>query len=207
MMVVLGVASVTSGCMTADKDGTYRPGWLPANSSSASVTQNPTSTLTYVTVATPYPTTIAIVTGLPTPTFRNPPTTNKPIVDNYTEIYNQVLYFNWNATALEYEVNSPPLVIEYTVTPALVTRTHYVTSDYGKRETKMVTSTTPDEQSWFEISIRDETGNILEQQGYGMPYDTWETTPLTIRTPGRYHIELKGGKDVKVNLVMRVGNS
>lgn len=207
LMVVLGVASISPGCVAAEKDGTYRPGWLPANSSSESATETPTPTLTYVTIATPYPTTAVVTSGLPNPTLVPPPTMNTSGV-NYLEIFNSSFYFDWNATALEYEVTTPPLIIEYNVMPEMVSREMVVTSQYGSKEDETVTITSPNELSWFEVTVRDKnTQQIIVRDGFGKMYDWTTKKQITIRTHGNYHIELKGGKNVKVDFVMRVGNN
>jgi hypothetical protein len=207
LMVVLGVASVAPGCVAADKDGSYRPGWLPANSSSQSVTETQTPALTYVTIVTPYPTKTVVTTGIPNPTLVPPPSRNISEV-NYLEIFNSLLYFDWNATALEYEVTTPPLIIEYNVMPEMVSREMIVTSQYGSKKDETVTITSPNELSWFEVTVRDKnTQQIIIKDGFGKMYDWTTKKQITIRSPGNYHIELNGGKNVKVDFVMRVGNS
>jgi hypothetical protein len=194
---------IAAGCVSPDKGGN-RPGWLPANASGTEQpTETPTPTLTYVTMATPFPVTTT-ATGSPTPTFRPQPSRN--ISDLYLEIYNSTLYFDYNATGLAYEVKNPPLIIDYSITPEQVSREIFYTSQYGSKEEGTALVTTTSEFSWLEITVRNkETGAIIIQDGFGKMYDWVPNKQLTIRYPGTYQIDLRGGKNVKVDLVMRVG--
>jgi len=202
-LVLLVIAlCIAAGCVSPDKPGS-RPGWLPANASGTEqATDTPTPALTYVTMATPFPVTTA--TGSPTPTFRPPPT--RTPTDIYLEIYNSTLFFDYNATGLAYEVKTPPLIIDYSITPEQVSREIAYTSQYGSKEDKTAIVTTTSEFSWLEITVRNkETGAVIIQDGFGKMYDWVPNKQLTIRYPGTYQIDLRGGKNVKVDLLMRVG--
>ncbi|MDI6719441.1 MAG: hypothetical protein QMD46_07520 [Methanomicrobiales archaeon] len=200
---------MAAGCTAAEKGGVQPPWFPPATTTpSTSGSATPAPTNTYVTVATPYPATPTTTRGIPTPTFRAPPTKTGSGTD-YLEIFSDTMYFNYNSTALEYDVHNPPFIIEYNIIPATVTREVVVTSDYGSRETKKITVTSVDDQSWFEITVRDrESGQVIIQEGFGRPYQQWDTRDqIRILSAGSYHIDLRGGKEIRVDLRMTVGNS
>jgi len=202
LVLLIALLCIAAGCVSADGAGS-RPGWLPANASgTGETTAIPTPTLTYVTLATPFPVTTTAVSS--TPTFRPQPTKSQN--DNYIEIYNSTLYFDYNSTALAYEVMSPPLIIDYSITPEQVSREIAYTSQYGSKDDKTAIVTTTSEFSWLEITVRNkENGEIIIQDGFGKMYDWVPNKQLTIRYPGTYQIDLRGGKNVQVDLVMRVG--
>jgi len=65
------------------------------------------------------------------------------------------------------EVTDPPFVVSYRFAPKNVTRTKMVTSEYGMKETKVITYEMPSEYSWLRVRILDEQGNVVDEGGYG----------------------------------------
>ncbi len=205
-MLLLGVLCLTAGCTAAEK-GSVQPPWFPpaTTTPSTSGSATPAPTLTYVTIATPYPATPTATRGIPTPTFRTPPVNQGG--NEYLEIFKDTMYFNYNTTALEYDVQTPPFIIKYNIIPATVTREIVIIKKDGSRET--IHDTNIDDQSWFEIAVRDrESGQVIKNMGFGTQYRQTSTQgQITILSSGSYHIDLRGGKNIRVDLCMTVGNS
>jgi hypothetical protein len=195
---------LAAGCAGFGNGGSIRPPWGPANKTpTGAVTATPTAAS--VTVATPFPTTVPTTLGLPNPTFRNPPASVTPVTA-FTKILETTYNFDYNNTALFYELTSPPLIVDYTVIPEMVTEEKIITSQYGAKETKTVTVTRPSEYSWFEIIVRNkENGQVIVQEGFGKTYNNWiPEQQITLRNPGTYQFELKGGHNVRLAFSMRV---
>lgn len=65
------------------------------------------------------------------------------------------------------DVVNPPLEVKYQFFPKNITRTKTVTSEYGRKETKLIKYEMPSEDSWLRVSIFDEKGNVVDESGYG----------------------------------------
>ena len=65
------------------------------------------------------------------------------------------------------DLSDPPLIVSYQFTPRNVTRTKMVTSEYGSKETKLITYEAPSEDSWLLVSILDENGKTVDEGGFG----------------------------------------
>lgn len=65
------------------------------------------------------------------------------------------------------DVRDPPLVVKYQFVPKNITRTKMVTSEYGRKETKLIKYEMPSEDSWLRVRILDKSGNVVDEGGYG----------------------------------------
>jgi hypothetical protein len=178
------------GKQVRDYNGSSGPG-VTVTGTPPVVMPTATGTSGPVAAATIIPLTTVTVT--PGATYRNPP----PIINitaNYTVIYDQSLIFTWNATAVTYELLSPPLIIDYTLTVPNITRTRQATDPVSGGDIT-VTSTYPDPQARFEMTVRDPvTMKIFAQDGYGGQYDVAYSKQLRVLYPGKYHIQMSGNK-------------
>jgi len=193
-----------AGCAGFGNDNSIRPPWGPANKTPTPVVSAaPTSPS--VTVATPFPTPVSTSGGLPNPTFRNPPASVTQVAA-FTKILETTYYFDYNNTVFYYELTTPPMIIDYTVIPEMITEEKVITSQYGAKETKTVTVTRPSEYSWFEITVRNkDNGEQILFQGFGKNYNNWvPEQQLTLRNPGTYQFEMKGGHNVRLAVTMKV---
>jgi len=102
------------------------------------------------------------------------------------------MVFIYNRTAFTYDLENPPLLIDYTLTVPNITKTRVVT-DPVSGDDETVTITYPDPAAAFEVTVRDlKTKRVLLQNGYGGNYDVAYSKQLWVRYPGNYYIELFG---------------
>ncbi len=202
VMLVLALAS--AGCADLPpEDSSFWSGESSSGGSNAGAS-SATPTNTYVTQATPYPT-VTGGSGLAQPTYRTPPEAEQGN-SAYLEIYNATARYNYTTDAFVYNLSSPPLLIAFTVTPDMVTRTKTVTSQYGSQKEETVTVTNINDQAWFTVTVRDQrSGAIVLQDGFAKMYSTETRKEMTVRTAGVYLIEITGNL-VKVDVRMRAGS-
>ncbi|MEN6514429.1 hypothetical protein [Methanoculleus sp.] len=155
----------------------------------------------YLTPVTPYPTATSSMAG---PTFSRPPEV-APTPDMYVTIYNRTAQFTQTTEAFAFDLTAPPLLIDFTVEPKMITREKYATSDYDNIKSGMVKQTFPSETSWFKVTVRDRgTGAIVAENGFGKLYSADTHKQIYVGRSGDYQIEL-AGNDVKVHVLMRAG--
>jgi hypothetical protein len=153
---------------------------------------------------TPVPTTpspIVQVTLIPTETVTSsipatPVTTLPPVklAGNLTLIDTKTLSFIYNATAFEYTLENPPLVIDYTLTVPNITKKRVIADPVSGAD-KTVIITYPDPLARFEVTVMDtKTERIIARNGYGGQYDVSYTKRTWVRYPGTYYIEFSGNK-------------
>jgi hypothetical protein len=129
----------------------------------------------------------------PVGTYRNPPP-EANITANYTVIYDENLIFSWNATAVTYQLQDPPLIIDYTLTVPNITRIKQGKDPVSGGDIT-VTSTYPDPLARFEVTVRDPvTMRVFAQDGYGGQYDIAYHKQLRVLYPGKYHIQMSGNR-------------
>jgi len=199
MMILL---LLSSGCAELPPEETDVWSALTGATPAPAKTPSPVPTPTYVVPATPYPTPTR--EELTSPIYRSPPA-QAAANDTYLEIYQQKRKYNCSEMeAFSYNLTSPPLFIDFTVTPAQITRSITTTSSYGTKAEKTLTVTHLNDMSWFEVTVRDrDTGRVIAREGFGRTYDSAAKKTLTVRTGGNYLIEMTGCL-VTVDLHMRV---
>ena len=122
----------------------------------------------------------------------------------YREIYHDNVTFGYSAIAFTYNLGMPPLMIEYTVQPRMITDTKAYTSRFGKKEDEVVTTTYPSPGAWFEVIARDKTnGEIILRNGYGKDYTENLNQNVKLLKTGNYQIDFRGN-DVTVDIRMLV---
>jgi hypothetical protein len=129
-----------------------------------------------------------------------------PVTDDYFTIFsmdNQQA--QQNIPYVLFDLDNPPLVIDYSVTPMSVTDVKEL--DYKILATEHhenVSVNRPYEQSWFSVIVRDNTtGNVVLEDGYGQTYTQQPAKQLVVYKGGNYRFEFSGGSAV-VNLTMKV---
>jgi hypothetical protein len=185
-------ANTTPGIWGGQKPKEYTGGGGPG----VTVTGTPVAITTPVTPGAVVPaTTIPVTTVTITPgiTYRREPGLVN-LTANYTVVYEQDHIFTWNATALTYEIQNPPLIIDFTLTVPNVTRTSIDTDPVSGADIT-VTSTYPDPQAYFEMIVRDPvTKRVFAQGGFARQYDVSYHKQLKVLYPGTYHIQMQGNK-------------
>jgi hypothetical protein len=97
-----------------------------------------------------------------------------------------------NSFKISFDLKNPPMVIRFNVIPHNITDIKWFEPrDYQKKiDTAIVTR--PDEFSWFEVKISNESG-IYDMQGWGRIYgNPLSSQEIVIRNPGMYQIEFSG---------------
>lgn len=191
ILLILLILLAGCGQRVPTRNTTTKNPWTPTpkgggGGSASQTTAVPTtpSPLVQVTV-TPTET----VTGSPTAIIPPPPvnlTANMTVTDEIT------LVLSWNRTAYTYDLESPPLLIEYTLTVPNITKTRVITDPVTGGD-RTVTITYPHPDALFEVTVKDlETNRILAREGYGGQYDVSYSKDIWIRYPGTYYIEFFG---------------
>jgi hypothetical protein len=135
-------------------------------------------------------------------TYETVTITPKPVATEvtYVEVINKEYLFRANTTALEYELEHAPMLLDVTLKPVMISR---VTVERNPTCTptdfdtclRSVTATYPDPNAWFTLkAINTNTGQVVAQDGYGRDYDVSEAMHFTIKTPGMYRIEMTGNR-------------
>jgi hypothetical protein len=152
------------------------------------------------------------VTLQPVPTVVSPPSRDisaalpVPVTDDYITIYSlNGQQAQANIPYVLFDLQNPPLVIDYTVTPVNITDVKEL--DYKIRSTRHhenVSLSRPYEQSWFSVIVRDNaTASVVLEEGYGKTFTQKPSRQLVIYKSGTYRFEFSGGFAV-VNLTMKV---
>lgn len=150
----------------------------------------------HVSEVTPYPTGTTPTLG---PSVR--PAPDQPIKQEYPIVLHENLNMLSFSKAWTINVPHPPMVVEAEVTPEIESRKVLVT--HGTKE-KWETVTRPSDKSRLTITVRDENGDIVKEDGFGGLYSTVRKKELKVLGPGNYLLEMRGGH-VDVNLTVRVG--
>ena len=162
LTIILVVAA--TGCVAPPKDNKtssstgnfFNPGQTNPDVSA-------TPTPNFVTEVTPF------VTGTSGSGYRTiPPTTQLP-GDKYCRIYTSPKdTYEYNTTAITFDLQSPPMYINYTVKPSNVTGKKVIDSKITGEGQKVITYDTYSPVSWFEVTVRSKsTGEIYLQDGFG----------------------------------------
>ena len=202
-ILVLMVLLAGCGNRVPTRNATGKNTWgnttpqTPSAGSGAQITILPTTKSPFVEVpVTPTPSQTPSSAIVPSPPPAN-------LTANLTVIDEKKLVFVWNRTAYNYNLEAPPLLIDYTLTVPNITKTRVerdpTSSDPNADRT--VTITYPDPIAYFEVTVKDlGTGRVIARNGYGGQYDVSFSKKVWVRYPGSYYIEFSGNRltaDVK----------
>jgi hypothetical protein len=188
LAIILVVAA--TGCVAPPKDNKtssstgnfFNPGQTNPDVSA-------TPTPNFVTEVTP------VVTGTSGSGYRTvPPTTQLP-GDTYCRIYTSPKdTYEYNTTAITFNLQSPPMYINYTVKPSNVTGKKVIDSKITGEGQKVITYDTYSPVSWFEVTVRSKsTGEIYLQDGFGTGkgYNQYINRTLKVLKRDNMQIEFK----------------
>jgi hypothetical protein len=202
MLLILLILLAGCGQRIPIRNTTSKNPWTstptPKRGTGVSATQTPViNTTSPILRATVIPSVTS--TGSPIPTYRSPPPATN-LTANFTVIDEKILAFSYNRTAYTYNLENPPLLIDYTLTVPNITKTRVVTDPVSGNDEE-VTITYPDPVAAFEVTVKDtETNRVLVKNGYGGQYDVSYSKQIWVRYPGNYYIEFFGNRvtaDVK----------
>ena len=186
--IILVVAA--TGCVAPPKDNkTSSTTGNFFNPGQTNPVASATATPNFVTEVTPF------VTGTPVSGYRTiPPTTQLP-GDIYCRIYTSPKNtYEYNTTAIAFDLQSPPMYINYTVKPSNVTYKKVVDSKLTGGGEQVLTIDTYSPVSWFEVTVRSKsTGEIYLQDGFGTGkgYTTYLNRTLKVLKRDNMQIEFK----------------
>jgi len=164
----------------AGETGTSAPGETPVP------TETPVS---IITIETPY----VSQSSIPSP-VENQTAGATPAPDRYVDVYHEILNPRYNTTAISLNLTNPPLILNYSLDPRMVTDEKWFVSRNTSRAETEVTLTMPSQTSWFRITIYDKnTREVIDQKGYGREYSSSITTgQMKVFKSGIYLIEMEG---------------
>jgi hypothetical protein len=166
----------------------------------------PVPTVQYVTEVTP------IQPSKDEPLERYVPApTETPVQDEYVTIYSKNLSYPNEPTALAFDIKEAPLVIKYTVSPVIIHDFKVATNRTATKAYPEIAYniTRPSENAWFTVTIYDrESGQELENDGYGETYNLLPDHTFTVHEAGDYLVQFDGANaNVQVDmLIKRKGN-
>jgi hypothetical protein len=140
-----------------------------------------------------------------------PAPTETPQQDEYVTIYSKNLSYPDEPTALAFKVTEAPLVIRYTVSPVIIHDFKVATNRTATKAfpERYYNITRPSEDSWFTVTIFDrETGQELEEDGYGETYNLLPDHTFTVHEAGNYLVQFDGANaNVQIDMLLkRKGN-
>lgn len=93
-----------------------------------------------------------------------------------------------------YDLTKPPMIIKCDISTSNITRVKHI--GYKTRSTyheEDIVTERPSEMAWFLISVRNrDTGELVDEAGFGRQYGLQPLPPITIRKAGRYSITFDG---------------
>jgi len=178
---------VASGCIAPPKEN------ATASKTGSTAGGNPllpetTKTPSYVTEVTPF------VTDTPTSGYQTIAPTPIP-QDKYCRIYSITNTFAYNKTAVSFDLQYPPMYINYTVKPSNVTYYQSYTSKITDQADQVVKIDKYSPISWFEVTVRSKSNptEIYLQDGFGtQKYTTYLNRTLKIVKRDNMQIEFYG---------------
>jgi hypothetical protein len=177
---------MASGCVAPPKENaTSTKSGTSAGSSKIIPT---TGTPSYVTEVTPFVT----ATAPGTSGFSEIPTTAIP-GDLYCRIYSTTLV-EYNQSAVAFNLQNPPMFINYTVKPSNVTYKDWTIPKLTGEKEKQITVDTYSPASTFVIKVLSKsTGEVYLEDGFGtQKYTTYLNRTLKVLNQGNLQIEFKG---------------
>lgn len=158
-----------------------------------------TATPNYVSEVTPF-VTVTTTSGFHT----IPPTTQSQ--DKYCRIYTTKNTYAYNKTAITFNLQSPPMYINYTVKPSNVTIKKVYDSKITGEGEKVLTIDTYSPISWFEIKVMSKaTGEIYLQDGFGTGKGYNEYLNRTLKILKRDNMQIEfGGNNITATAMVWV---
>lgn len=141
---------------------------------------------------------VTLVYPEPDVTYRNFLQTD--IVRDTDDLYTTVFSIrDGNATEVmpevQIDVYNPPMIIDYDVSAFNISDLKHI--EYRKATADMIEEdlliVRPYEQAWFTVQvINRDTGEILDESGYGREFGLTCPGPMRVENAGRYSIRIKG---------------
>jgi len=176
-----------SGCVSPPKNNQTSSATTGNSNNPNQQTQLTTATPNYVSEVTPF------MTVTTTSGYHSIPTTQIP-GDLFCRIYSTTNTYAYNKTAIAFNLQNPPMYINYTVTPSNVTIHKVYDSKITGEGEKVLTIDTYSPISWFVVTVMNKsTGEIYLQDGFGTEkYTTYLNRTLKVLKRDNMQIEFSG---------------
>ena len=198
--LILVVAS--SGCVAPPKDNkTSSTTGNFFNPGQTNPVASATATPNFVTEVTPF---VTVTSGSG---YRTMPPTTQIAEDKYCRIYTSPKNTNeYNTTAITFDLQSPPMYINYTVKPSNVTGKKVVDSKLTGEGQKIIAYDIYSPVSWFEVTVRSKsTGEIYLQDGFGTGKGYTEYINRTLKVLKRDNMQIEfGGNNITATAMVWV---
>jgi len=177
---------VASGCITPPKENatTSKPGSTPGGNQLTP--GGTTETPSYVTEVTPFVSS--------TPTEYRPILTSTPVPQEiYCRIYSTTHTFAYNKTAVAFNLQYPPMYINYTVKPSNLSYYTSYTSKITGEGDKIIKIDDYSPASWFEVTVRSKAtpDKIYLQEGFGKAKGYTEYLNRTLKIVNRDDMQIE----------------
>jgi hypothetical protein len=183
--IILVVAA--SGCVAPPKDNKSSTTGNFFNPGQTNPVASATAAPNYVTEVTPF------VTATSVSGYHTIPTTTQLPEDKYCRIFTSPKNtYEYNTTAIMFDLRSPPMYINYTVKPSNVTGKKVIDSKITGEGQKVITYDTYSPVSWFEVTVRSKsTGEIYLQDGFGIGKGYTEYINRTLKVLKRDNMQIE----------------
>jgi len=159
---------------------------------------NPTATPTppmYVTVVTPFETVKIPVPAVTTQGYSVFPVPSPVPEDLTCLIYTKSQAYAYNASAFSFNLQNPPMYINYSVTPQNITVKKVGDSRQLSNNDVTLTYSTYSPNSWFLVTVRNKTtGEIYLKDGFGKDYRQYITATITVPNRDDLLVEFSGNQ-------------
>ena len=153
-----------------------------------SIAEQNSTVVSYMTRVTPYATTEAPEEE--PEGFES--STQKPETE-YKTLFQKKMRFQYNVTALDYDLKVPPMIFNIIVYPDMISIIKEGYSSYGTKERYEYKKMIPNPIAKLTLTVYDQiTKEVVIEQSYGPFNSDKETDTFKIFSAGKYHIEITG---------------
>ena len=214
IIVVLALVSmlfISLGCVAPPK-GDVRP-----TSTTIGATQSPTPTVVG-TQPSKQPTVSPTSSVVPFVTIETPKSlsdqgnyvnqtpTSTPFPYTYVNVYSVTQVFRYNSTAISMDLVNPPMVINFTVVPVMITDKKWFVNRTLSHDEVNLTLIVPSPNAFFKVTVSDKkNGKIVLEDGYLKEYSSDTSKTMKVMRSGLYRVDFSGN-DVTVDIDISVKN-
>jgi hypothetical protein len=128
--------------------------------------------------------------------------TEQPTQPNMTVIAKTGGKLLHSSSNVEVDVTNPPLLIDLTVVPKIVTETKWFVNRTLTKNEEIVQVPIVSPSSFVNLSVIERaTGRIIAQEGFGGAYSTDKIRAIKVYEPGQYLVQIYGN-DVAVQALL-----
>lgn len=126
------------------------------------------------------------------------------VLDAYVNIYSASQVFRYNSTAVSMDLVNPPLVIDFNVTPVMVTDKKWYVNRTLSHDEVNATMIVPSPNAWFKVTVSDKNnGTVVLENGYAKEFSAETKKQMKVMKAGLFRVDFSGN-DVSVVINMSV---